>query len=241
LSSAQASLWGSEPAQLLAPSQWRCDSSWQQLVHAFWAQPDGVKLLKKLRQAQDDGATIFPPQPLRALELTALDHVQVVILGQDPYHQPGQANGLAFSVGPGHKRPPSLRNILTEVARSTGSSCIADGQLEAWAEQGVLLLNSVLTVTHHHAGSHAGWGWETLTRQILSAVGERKQPVAFVLWGAHAQALRQYIDETRHRVWTANHPSPLSARRAPAPFVGCGHFSSINTWLLTQGRSAIRW
>ena len=234
--------WSDSTAMKLLPEdQWTCHPSWQPQVSRFWADPAGQGLLARLRACQKNGDVVYPPQPLRALALTALDEVCVLIVGQDPYHQPGQANGLAFSVGPGQRRPPSLRNILVEVERSCGSTCIPDGQLEPWAAQGVLLLNTVLTVTHDHAGSHAGWGWEVLTQHLLAAVSQKARPVAFVLWGAHAQALRPQIDETRHQVWTANHPSPLSARRGAAPFVGCNHFSDINRWLIKQGQTPVRW
>jgi uracil-DNA glycosylase len=234
-------LWDGGEHQLLPMSHWHCDASWRELIEVFWAEGDGLKLLEHLRQAQETGSVIYPPQPLRALSLTPLSSVRVVIMGQDPYHQPGQANGLAFSVGPGQKRPPSLRNLLTEVERSCGETCIHDGQLEPWARQGVLLLNTVLTVSHDQPASHKGWGWETLTLRLMAKVIELPKPVAFVLWGGHAQALRGHIDESRHRVWVANHPSPLSARRGPIPFVGCDHFAQINAWLCDQGQAPVVW
>lgn len=217
------------------------DPSWQPLVDAFWATRQGVELSDRLAQALGRGEVIYPEQPLRALALTPLQAVRVVIVGQDPYHQAGQANGLAFSVGPGQRRPPSLRNILNEVVRDQGQTQIVDGQLEPWTRQGVLLLNRVLTVRDSHAASHAGWGWELLTAQILAEVVASAKPVGFLLWGAHAQALRASIDETRHRVWVANHPSPLSANRPPLPFMGCGHFTEVNTWLMAQGESPVAW
>lgn len=214
---------------------------WHSLVDAFWGSDAGGALKTRLASAVSRGAEVYPPTPLRALALTPLDAVKVVIVGQDPYHQPGQANGLAFSVGPGQKRPPSLRNILDEAVRDCGQTCIADGQLEPWAEQGVLLLNTVFTVERDQPGSHRGWGWEDLSRGVLHAVNNRDQPTAFVLWGADAQKLAPLISAPQHRIWMANHPSPLAARRPPHPFVGCAHFSQINRWLIDGGQDPIRW
>lgn len=217
------------------------DASWQATAAHFWASPAGQRLTQHLAQARAQQTLIYPPQPLRAFALTPLPEVRVVIVGQDPYHQRGQANGLAFSVGPGFKRPPSLRNVMQELERDVGCSAISDGQLEPWAHQGVLLMNRVLTVSDSQPASHQGWGWEWFTDAVLAAVNALPQPVAFLLWGAHAQQLRGQIDERRHRVWTANHPSPLSARRGAQPFVGCGHFSAVNAWLCEQARVPIEW
>jgi uracil-DNA glycosylase len=223
------------------PTNWVCDASWRPTWQDFLAHAAGQRLMQRLTQALAQQQCIYPPQPLRALALTPLPAVRVVIVGQDPYHQLGQANGLAFSVGPGLKRPPSLRNLMQEVARDVGPSPIADGQLEPWARQGVLLMNRVLTVADSQPTSHQGWGWEVFTDAMLAAVNALAHPVAFLLWGTHAQQLRGLIDERRHRVWTANHPSPLSARRGAQPFVGCGHFSAVNAWLLEQDRPPIEW
>ena len=236
-------MWATENAGLSvgALSAPLPSNGWSQLVNDFWQADAGASLKAKLTESLAQGAQIYPPSPLRALDLTPLDAVRVVIVGQDPYHQPGQANGLAFSVGPAQKRPPSLRNILEEVARDCGQTCILDGQLEPWATQGVLLLNSVLTVERDAPASHRGWGWESLSRAVLQAVHNQNRAVAFVLWGADAQKLAPMIHAPQHRVWTANHPSPLSARRPPQPFVGCGHFSQINRWLVDQGQAPIRW
>ena len=217
------------------------DASWSAVVQAFAMTPEGVGLQQRLNEVRAREAVVYPPQPLRALALTPLPRVRVVVVGQDPYHQVGQANGLAFSVGPGHKRPPSLRNILQEVERDWGCTQIQDGQLEPWAQQGVLMINRVLTVEDSRPASHAGWGWEAFTDRVLAAVNAAAHPVAFLLWGAHAQKLRATIDEQRHRVWAANHPSPLSARRGPEPFVGCGHFSAVNAWLTARGEVPIQW
>jgi uracil-DNA glycosylase len=162
------------------------------------------------------------------LALTPLRSVRVVILGQDPYHGAGQADGLAFSVASGQRSPPSLRNIFKELERDLGPLPPREGLLESWARRGVLLLNTVLTVEEGLPGSHAGRGWESLTDRLVVAVAEKAEPVVFLLWGAHAQAKATLIEATspgRHVLLAANHPSPLAALRPPRPFIGCGHFS----------------
>ena len=185
---------------------------------------------------------MYPPRPFRALELTPLSDVRVVILGQDPYHGIGQAHGLAFSVNDGVKPPPSLRNIFKELRRDLGAPPPMSGSLEPWARQGVLLLNTVLTVEEGAPASHAKRGWEELTDSLISTVARDAAPKVFMLWGAHAQAKRGLIEAAgAHLVLTANHPSPLSAARRPAPFMGCGHFSAANAWLRQRGLSAIDW
>ncbi len=184
--------------------------------------------------------TVFPPtdQVFRALELTPLQAVKVVILGQDPYHNHGQANGLSFSVGPNIKVPPSLRNIYRELADDLGVSIPNHGNLEAWARQGVLLLNTVLTVRAHQANSHRNKGWEQLTDAILRVINEGLSSVVFVLWGSHAQKKRALIEESRHLVLASAHPSPLSARNG---FFGSRPFSKINEHLRAAGRAEIDW
>jgi uracil-DNA glycosylase len=204
------------------------DPSWQPVVDAWAAQAQ--PLFDRLAARGAAGATIYPPDPLRALRLTPLDRCRVVILGQDPYHGPGQAEGLAFSVPPGIKPPPSLRNILKEAGIEAGQ-----GSLLAWAERGVLLLNTVLTVEEGSPAAHAGWGWESLSDALIRVAAEHATPKAFLLWGAHAQAKRALITGDRHLLLTANHPSPLSARRPPVPFIGCGHFQAVSDWLRAQG------
>lgn len=188
-----------------------------------------------LTQRVAAGAVIFPPQPLRALQLTPLHQVRVVVLGQDPYHGRGQAEGLAFSVAPGVRIPPSLRNIFKELQRDSGllasSESPTGGSLLPWAHAGVLLLNTCLTVEEGQPASHAAKGWEDLTDAIIRRVSEDGRPCVFMLWGAHAQSKRPLIDVSRHLVLTANHPSPLSASRLPVPFLGCGHFSQAAAWL----------
>ncbi len=204
------------------------------MVGEFFAGSAGTHLLAFLHQRLQAGAVIFPPAPLRALELTPPQDVHTVILGQDPYHGRGQAEGLAFSVAPGVAIPPSLRNILKELQRDEGTPLptfpVPGGSLVHWAQHGTLLLNTCLTVEEGLPASHSGRGWEALTDAIISRISGGKRPVAFLLWGAHAQSKRALIDESRHLVLCANHPSPLSANRPPVPFVGCSHFSAARKW-----------
>ena len=226
----------SDHGQLLStdPSAWPVAPGWQALTDGFFASHMGVGLLSFLSERQANQAVIFPPQPLRALALTAPDAVRVVILGQDPYHGRGQAEGLAFSVVPGVALPPSLRNIFKEIQRDLGSPPPSfpapGGSLVKWAENGVLLLNTCLTVEEGQPASHAKRGWEHLTDAIIRHVSEHQQNVVFMLWGAHAQGKRELIDANRHKILLANHPSPLSALRPPLPFIGCGHFSVARAW-----------
>jgi uracil-DNA glycosylase len=173
-----------------------------------------------------------------ALNSTPLDQVRVVILGQDPYHNPGQAHGLCFSVLPGVAPPPSLLNIYKELERDLGLLPPAHGCLQSWAEQGVLLLNAVLTVERFKAASHQGKGWERFTDRIVSVLNERKDGLVFLLWGAYAQKKGQIISRKRHLVLESAHPSPLSAYRG---FLGNGHFSKTNIWLGEHGQAPINW
>ncbi|MBH2043116.1 MAG: uracil-DNA glycosylase [Comamonadaceae bacterium] len=219
------------PTQLQSadPAQWPVAPGWQPLVDGFFASAAGQKLLGFLQARLDAGAVIFPPRPLRALQLTPPEAVRMVILGQDPYHGRGQAEGLAFSVAPGVPLPPSLRNIFKELQRDLGVPFPAfpqpGGSLVQWAQNGVLLLNTCLTVEEGQPASHAGKGWEVLTDAVIRHVAEGERPVVFMLWGAHAQSKRAVIPGDRgHLVLCANHPSPLSALRRPVPFIGCGHF-----------------
>ena len=216
------------------PADWPVAPGWQPLVGGFFASAVGQKLLGFLGERLASGAVIFPPQPLRALELTPPEQVRVVILGQDPYHGRGQAEGLAFSVAPGVAIPPSLRNIFKELARDLGTPTPPfphpGGSLVNWARKGVLLLNTCLTVEESQPASHAGRGWEVLTDAVIRHVAQGERPVVFMLWGAHAQSKRALIDMQRHKVLVANHPSPLSALRPPLPFIGCGHFGQARAW-----------
>lgn len=223
------------------PAGWPVHADWRGDTDPFWAGAAGRQLLAFLRERLQAGAQVYPPRPLRALQLTPLSQVRVVILGQDPYHGPGQAEGLAFSVAPGVKSPPSLRNIFKELQRDLGLPPPADGSLVRWADQGVLLLNTTLTVEDGLPASHAGRGWELLTDALIGSCNRQDGRRLFMLWGAHAQKKAALIDATRHQVLVANHPSPLSASRGPLPFIGCGHFGAANRWLIQAGRTPIDW
>lgn len=227
------------------PARWAVAPDWRALCHGFFSGLEGQRLGKFVRSRLEAGAVIFPPQPLRALELTPRADVRVVILGQDPYHSAGQAQGLAFSVADGVRQPPSLRNIFKELYRDLGVPPPHAGSLHRWALQGVLLLNTCLTVEEGQPASHAGKGWETFTDAVLDAVARSPVPVVFMLWGAHAQAKQALIEggdrSGRHLVLRANHPSPLSATRPPMPFIGCGHFGQSNAFLLANGREPVNW
>ncbi|MGJ4748700.1 uracil-DNA glycosylase, partial [Leptospira sp. SA-E8] len=207
---------------------------WRPLVGDFFQSEAGQALGRQVTARLNAGATVYPLQPLRALELTPLSEVRVLILGQDPYHGPGQAEGLAFSVARGVKLPPSLRNIYQELAQDPllkPWTPPAHGSLQDWARKGVLLLNTCLTVEDGQPASHARYGWEVLTTKIIQAVAAKPEPVVFMLWGAHAQKAAKDATAAsgqdlarRHLILAANHPSPLSARRGAVPFMGCGHF-----------------
>ncbi|MDI9332552.1 MAG: uracil-DNA glycosylase [Alphaproteobacteria bacterium] len=223
------------------PADWPAHPDWQPLLQTFWKSQAGQALLRALQARLDAGACIYPPQPLRALTHLAPQEVRVLILGQDPYHGPGQAEGLAFSVAQGVKPPPSLRNIHKELQRDLGWALPKQGSLMPWADQGVLLLNTTLTVEDGLAASHAKWGWQALTDLIVTEVARRSPHCVHLLWGAHAQAKADLIEPTSRQhgnaalVLKANHPSPLSALRAPVPFIGCGHFGQTQRWLQEQG------
>ena len=221
------------------PATWPVAPGWQTLVDDFFEADAGQKLLAFLQSRLDEKAVIFPPMPLRALEVTPLEEVRVVILGQDPYHGRGQAEGLAFSVKSGVPLPPSLRNIFKELQRDLGTAPpqfpMPGGSLMNWAKHGVLLLNTCLTVEEGQPASHANKGWEILTDELIRAVSHSRENVLFMLWGAHAQSKRKLIDESRHKILIANHPSPLSALRPPLPFMGCGHFSQAKQWREQHG------
>jgi len=189
------------------------------------------------------GAVVYPHTPFRVLELLRPEQVRVVILGQDPYHGPGQAQGMAFSVPDDCRRPPSLRNIFKEIAAEYPDSGIPEGNdLTPWVHQGVLLLNTSLTVEQGQPASHARRGWETVTDALITLVARAAQPKVFMLWGAHAQSKRALLPENDNtRVLVANHPSPLSALRGPVPFMGCGHFRQANEFLLERGVKPVDW
>lgn len=219
------------------------DPSWRDALAAPLASESMAALTRFLAAEEQAGTTIFPPaaERFRALELTALPDVRVVILGQDPYHSAGQAHGLCFSVRSGVKPPPSLANIYRELATDCGIAPPTHGFLEHWARQGVLLLNTVLTVAEGRAAAHRGRGWEQLTDAIIRAVAEQDAPTVFMLWGSHAQAKTPLVTAAggdRHLILTAPHPSPLSAYKG---WFGSGHFSKANAFLAAKGRGTIDW
>lgn len=217
-------------------------TDWRPLVEAFAATAAGRALFAALDARVQSGAPIFPGRVFRALETTALAETRVVILGQDPYHGAGQAEGLAFSVAVGQRLPPSLRNIFEECRRDLGLAMPSSGSLLTWAERGVLLLNTTLTVEEGRPGSHSALGWQTLTASIVKAACQHAAPKIFLFWGAHAQAVGAATGIAEpHRVLVANHPSPLSARRPPLPFIGCGHFSEASRLLQAVGAGPQDW
>ena len=218
--------------------------SWQPALGEVLSTPEARKLGGWLRAEEGAGKTLYPPRGarLRALELTPLDKVKVVILGQDPYHGPGQAHGLAFSVPEGVRVPPSLVNIYKELESDLGVKAPPHGNLENWARQGVLLLNNALTVEAGQAGSHQGRGWEAITDAAVAAVARGEKPCVFILWGSHAKKKAMRVPElannTRHLILTAPHPSPLSAYSG---FFGSRPFSQANAFLVAHGREPIDW
>jgi uracil-DNA glycosylase len=216
-------------------------ASWRSLLDDWHRSAAGQALVTAVDARLAAGAVIYPADPFRAFSLTPVDRVRVVILGQDPYHGPGQAEGLAFSVPAGQRLPPSLRNILRELQRDLGLALPASGSLQAWAQRGVLLLNTALTVEDGAPGSHARWGWAALAEAVVRRLAAEAAPKVFMLWGAHAQAVAPLIGEPPHAVLSCNHPSPLSATRGPRPFVGCGHFGLASRLLQDAGRGAVDW
>lgn len=217
--------------------------SWRAVLAPLLATPEARRLGGFLKTEEANGKAIYPPRGTRlaALELTPLDAVKVVILGQDPYHGPGQAHGLSFSVRDGVRVPPSLVNIYKELHSDLGLPIPAHGNLTNWARQGVLLLNAALTVEDGKPASHQGKGWEALTDAVVAAVAAKREPCVFMLWGSHAQKKAQAVADlkhSRHLVLTAPHPSPLSAHRG---FLGCRHFSKANAFLDANGRGAVDW
>ena len=218
----------------------KLDESWRTPLKGEFEQPYMQGLKAFLEGEKAAGKRIFPKggEYFRALDLTPLDKVKVVILGQDPYHGEGQAHGLCFSVRPGVRTPPSLVNIYKELKSDLGLNPPRHGFLEHWAKQGVLLLNSVLTVEMGKAASHQKRGWEKFTDAIVRLVAAQDQPVVFLLWGAYAQRKGDFVDGSRHLVLKAAHPSPLSAHNG---FLGCGHFSRANAFLEAKGRGGIDW
>lgn len=220
--------------------QFKLEPSWRRELAASLAAPYFQELLGFLDAEQRAGRTYFPPDEcvFSAFNLVPFDDVKVVVVGQDPYHGDGQAHGLSFSVPEGIPIPPSLRNIFKEVADDTGSRPRFGGNLEGWARQGVLLMNTTLTVEAGKAGSHFGKGWEQLTDDALRALNEKRSGLVFLLWGRHAIGKARLVDTNRHHVLTAPHPSPLSAHKG---FLGCRHFSQANKLLRAEGVATIDW
>ncbi|NBI13580.1 uracil-DNA glycosylase [[Haemophilus] felis] len=215
--------------------------TWKEVLGCEKKQPYFQKILQQVNQARADGKIIYPPneEVFNAFKLTEFGEVKVVILGQDPYHGPNQAHGLAFSVKPGVQPPPSLANMYKELQKDiVGFQIPNHGYLISWSQQGVLMLNTVLTVEQGIAHSHANFGWETFTDKVISVLNEYRENLVFMLWGSHAQKKGQFIDRNKHCVLTAPHPSPLSAHRG---FFGCGHFSKANQYLEQQGLTPIDW
>ena len=218
----------------------RLRKEWLSLLEAEFKQDYMAELSAFLRSEKASGKRIYPPgkEFFAALDATPPSAVKVVVLGQDPYHGEGQAHGLSFSVKGRQRIPPSLQNIFRELHEDLGIALPSHGDLSGWAEQGVLLLNSVLSVEHGAAGSHQGRGWERFTDAVVAAVNASELPVVFMLWGAHAQRKGATVDTGKHCVLMAPHPSPLSAHRG---FFGCRHFSQANEFLLASGRQPVDW
>lgn len=215
--------------------------TWKDVIGIEKEQPYFKHILEQIHQARSSGIVVYPPasEVFSAFQLTEFYQVKVVILGQDPYHGANQAHGLAFSVKPGIQPPPSLMNMYKELTQDIEGFQIPNhGYLVPWAEQGVLMLNTVLTVEQGKAHSHANLGWEIFTDKVIAALNEQREKIVFLLWGSHAQKKGQFIDRNKHFVLTAPHPSPLSAHRG---FLGCRHFSKANQYLVEQGLSPIQW
>lgn len=219
--------------------QVRINDSWKRELAEEFDKPYFRELATKVREAYTSGeAYPAPGNIFAAFDNTPFDKVKVVIIGQDPYHGPGQANGLCFSVGSGVPIPPSLVNIFKEVSTETGAPMPPDGDLSRWARQGVLLLNATLTVAPHRPRSHYGFGWEQFTDSVVQLLNDRRDNLVFLLWGSDAARKGARIDRTRHLVLTSPHPSPLSAYRG---FFGNGHFNAANEYLARHGREPIKW
>ena len=217
----------------------RIEESWKAALADEFAKPYFVSLARRLHDEKAEGKVIYPPGRMifKAFELTPVDKVKVVILGQDPYHGPGQAMGLSFSVPDGMPAPPSLKNIFKEIESDLGIVMSGRPNLEKWAEQGVLLLNSILTVRGGEAASHSGIGWQQFTDAVIRYISDNLEGVVFLMWGNYARSKKDLIDTSRHHVLEAAHPSPL----ARGAFFGCRHFSMTNNILLSEGRTPIDW
>ncbi len=222
----------------MAQARLKLESGWKQLLADQFDQPY-MKQLRAYLVERGKSATVYPPpaQWFSAFNATALAEVKVVILGQDPYHGPGQAHGMCFSVLPGVAIPPSLRNIYKELHSDLGISPVSHGYLQSWADQGVFLLNSVLTVEHGQAAAHQGKGWEQFTDVVIERLSAQHSNLVFMLWGGYAKKKGQVIDTDQHCILTSAHPSPLSVRG----FTGCKHFSRANDYLQSVGKTPVQW
>jgi len=218
----------------------KIESSWKQLLKSEFSKPYFQQIPVHLKTEKSQGKAIFPPGPLifNAFNTTPVDKIKVVILGQDPYHGPGQAHGLSFSVPNGVPQPPSLINILKELNDDIGINMPTHGNLTRWAKQGVFLLNASLTVRSGEPMSHAKIGWAEFTNAVIKKISDTKAHVVFMLWGKFAQEKRTLIDESKHLILRSVHPSPLSAHGG---FFGCKHFSKANAWLISKGIDPVDW
>ena len=236
---AESLLLSAEQQDVLARVQ--LTESWKNALAPVFLKSYMVHLRQFLAEEKKQGKVIYPPasEYFNALNTTPLDQVKVVILGQDPYHGVGQAHGLCFSVRRGMAVPPSLKNIYRELASDVGAPLVRHGELTSWAEQGVLLLNSVLSVEAGQAASHQGRGWELFTDEVVKVLNDQCQNLVFLLWGSYAQKKGQHIDTHKHLVLKAAHPSPMAANRGG--FFGCKHFSQANSYLQAHGLSPIQW
>ncbi len=219
----------------------KMEASWKEVLKNEFTKPYFLEIVTFLKTEKSAGKTIYPPGPLifNAFNQTPFDKVRVVILGQDPYHNPGQAHGLSFSVPGDVKPPPSLANIYKEIQTDTGTPMpVLYGNLTRWAEQGVLLLNAILTVRANEPASHSKIGWMNFTDAVIQKISDEKKGIVFLLWGKFAQEKQTLIDETKHYVMKAAHPSPLSVYQG---FYGCKHFSKTNELLTSQGLAPIDW
>ena len=217
----------------------KIEQSWKQALQGEFEKPYFAALVRFLHQEKDSGKKIYPPGSLifKAFELTPVDQVKVVILGQDPYHEYGQAMGLSFSVPDNVPAPPSLKNIFKEIENEFGFRMSGRPNLEGWAHQGVLLLNAILTVRSGEAASHSGIGWQQFTDAVISYLSTNRQGIIFLLWGNYARSKKALIDSSKHYVLEAAHPSPL----ARGAFFGCGHFKKANEILISEGKTPINW
>lgn len=218
----------------------KIEESWKQALKEEFSKPYFLQIVTHLKTEKATGATIYPPGNLifNAFNQTPFDAVKVVLIGQDPYHGAGQAMGLSFSVPKGVKPPPSLVNIFKELHADVGLPIPKTGDLTPWAKQGVLLLNAALTVRANEANSHAKIGWHTFTDAVIKKISDEKQGIVFLLWGSFAKEKQVLIDETKHHVLKANHPSPFSADKG---FLGCKHFSKTNEYLIKEGKDPVDW